>query len=227
VSVGFEPGTVTAIVGPSGAGKSTLVKLLLRSADPSEGRVLLDGQDLRGLTLAGVRRNVAVQFQESQLLDTGLFENVRYARPSATDGEVRAALQAASALGPDDGQDGEKDMRLGQHGRRLSGGQRRRVEIARLLIQEAPVVVLDEPTSGLDATTARSVMQAVRRSLVGRTVIVLTHDPVALEIADRVLSLDSGRLVDALSGSSVLEARTIDPPPQAGPAALVSTGSMG
>jgi ABC-type multidrug transport system fused ATPase/permease subunit len=218
VSVVFEPGTVTAIVGPSGAGKSTLVKLLLRFADPSEGRVLLDGQDLRGLTLESVRRNVAVQFQESQLLDAGLFENVRYARPSATDGQVRAALQAASALAVHDGSDGVGDMRLTQHGRRLSGGQRRRVEIARLLIQDAPVVVLDEPTSGLDADTARSVMQAVREALVGRTVIVFTHDPEALEIADRVLVLDSAHLVDAASDSAVREGTTIDSRPPGSPA---------
>jgi ABC-type multidrug transport system fused ATPase/permease subunit len=225
-SADFEPGTVTAIVGPSGAGKSTVVKLLLRFADPSEGRVLLDGQDLRELTMAGVRRNVAVQLQEPHLLDASLFENVRYARPSATDAEVRAALQAASAAGLHDGPDAEEDMRLAQHGRRLSGGQRRRVEIARLLLQDAPVVVLDEPTSALDADTARNVMQTVRRSLAGRTVIIITHDPVALEVADRVVGLESGRLVSAASALAFTRSPAAEPPLPAGLASFAATGSV-
>jgi ATP-binding cassette subfamily B protein len=196
VSIDFEPGTVTAIVGPSGAGKSTLVKLLLRFADPTHGRVLLDGRDLRALTLGGVRRNVAVQLQESHILDASLADNVRYARPSATDAEVESALQAAAVAGFRDELGEEGRVRLAQHGRRLSGGQRRRVEIARLLIQDAPVVVLDEPTAALDAETARQVMRSLRTLLAGRTVVVITHDPVALEVADRVVGLEAGRLVD-------------------------------
>jgi ABC-type multidrug transport system fused ATPase/permease subunit len=186
---------VTAIVGPSGAGKSTLVKLLLRFADPTAGRVLLDGRDLRALTLTGVRRNIAVQLQESHILDASLADNVRYARPAATEAEVEAALQAAAAVDFRDGLGADGLARLAQHGRRLSGGQRRRVEIARLLIQDAPVVVLDEPTAALDADTARHVMRSLKTLLAGRTVIVITHDPVALEVADRVVGLEAGRLV--------------------------------
>jgi ABC-type multidrug transport system fused ATPase/permease subunit len=203
LSLTFEPGQVTAIVGPSGAGKSTLVKLLLRFVDPDQGRVLLDGHDLRDLTLAGVRRNVAVQLQDSHLLDASLADNVRYARPSATDDEVQAALDAAAVAGFGDALDEGHQTRLAQHGRRLSGGQRKRVEIARLLIQDAPVVVLDEPTAALDGDTARAVMRAIRTLLAGRTVIVITHDPVALEIADRVIGLEAGR---AVSGTRAFEA---------------------
>ena len=199
VSIDFEPGGVTAVVGPSGAGKSTLVKLLLRFADPSQGRVLLDGRDFRELTLSGVRRNVAVQLQESHILDASLIDNVRYARPSATDAEVRAALEATAVAGFSDELGEGQDTRLAQHGRRLSGGQRKRVELARLLIQDAPVVVLDEPTVGLDADTARSVLRALRAMLSGRTVILITHDPVALEFADRVVGLESGRVVSVTS----------------------------
>jgi ABC-type multidrug transport system fused ATPase/permease subunit len=227
VSIDFAPGGVTAVVGPSGAGKSTLVKLLLRFADPSQGRVLLDGRDFRQLTLAGVRRNVAVQLQESHILDASLIDNVRYARPSATDAEVRAALEATAVAGFSAELDEGQDTRLAQHGRRLSGGQRKRVEIARLLIQDAPVVVLDEPTAGLDADTARGVLRALRHMLAGRTVILITHDPVALEFADRVVGLEAGRVVSvtaalaAAAGSSTVDREDAD-----GPALAVSGSAV-
>jgi ABC-type multidrug transport system fused ATPase/permease subunit len=211
ISLDFEPGSVSAVVGPSGAGKSTLVKLLMRFADPTQGRVLLDGRDIRDLTLAGLRRNVAVQLQDAHILDATLSENVRYARPSATDREVAAALEAASAAGFGDELDGRDGARLSQHGRRLSGGQRKRVEIARLLVHDAPVIVLDEPTAGLDADTARHVMGSLRRLLAGRTVIIITHDPVALEVADRVVGLEAGRIASVTSALAAA-AREADPP---------------
>jgi ATP-binding cassette, subfamily B, bacterial len=194
VSLAFEPGSMTAVIGPSGAGKSTLVKLLLRFADPTSGRVTLDGRDLRDLTLGGVRRNIAVLLQDAHVRDASLAENVRYARPDATDAEVQAALEAAAAVGFSDALDAGHETRLAQHGRRLSGGQRKRIEIARLLVQDAPVVVLDEPTAALDADTSRQVMRSLRALMAGRTIILITHDPVALEFADRVVGLDQGRL---------------------------------
>jgi ABC-type multidrug transport system fused ATPase/permease subunit len=202
IDLDFEPGSVTGIVGPSGAGKSTLVKLLLRFVDPSDGRVLLDGRDLRDLTIQGVRRNIGVLLQEPHVLDRNLIDNVRYARPDATEDEVRAALAAAAASGFSEALGEGHQTRLAQHGRRLSGGQRKRIEVARLLVHDAPVVVLDEPTSGLDAATARAVMRGLRELLVGRTVIVITHDPVALEVVDRIVGLDGGRLVTAASALS-------------------------
>jgi ABC-type multidrug transport system fused ATPase/permease subunit len=197
LSLELLPGTVTAIAGPSGAGKSTLVKLLLRFADPTNGRVLLDGHDLRDLTLPAVRRNVGVLLQEVHVLDGGVLENVRYARPDATDDEVRAALEAANAVGFMEQLPQGSQTRLAQRGRRLSGGQRQRIAIARLLVQDAPVVVLDEPTASLDPATARSVITALLQLLGSRTVIVVTHDPAVLEAADRVLRLEDGRLGDA------------------------------
>ncbi len=194
VSLAFEPATVTAVVGPSGAGKSTLVKLLLRFADPTDGRILLDGTDVRDLTLRGLRRNVGVLLQEIHVLDTSLAENVRYARPDATDAEVAAALAAADAAGFTAELAEGEGTRLTQRGRRLSGGQRQRIGIARLLVQDAPVVVLDEPTAALDRATAVRVMQATRRALAGRTVIIVTHDPSAMAVADRIVQLDTGRV---------------------------------
>jgi ABC-type transport system involved in cytochrome bd biosynthesis fused ATPase/permease subunit len=168
---------------------------------------------------------VAVQLQESHILDASLADNVRYARPSATDDEVQAALDAAAvasfgeALG-----DGHR-TRLTQRGRRLSGGQRKRVEIARLLIHDAPVVVLDEPTAALDADTARAVMRAIRSLLAGRTVIIITHDPVALEVADRVIGLESGCVVSGSSALAAVNHASDAAPVDAGDSALVPSGS--
>jgi ABC-type multidrug transport system fused ATPase/permease subunit len=196
VSLDLQPGSVTAIAGPSGAGKSTLVKLLLRFADPGQGRVLLDGHDLRDLTLPAVRRNIGVLLQEVHVFDGGAMANVRYARPDATDTEVRAALEAASAAGFLDRLPEGSAARLAQRGRRLSGGQRQRIAIARLLVQDAPVVVLDEPTASLDPATSRQVIAGLLGLLKSRTVIVVTHDPAVLESADRIVRLEDGRLVD-------------------------------
>lgn len=201
VTVAFEPGTVTAIVGPSGSGKSTLLKLLLRFADPDQGRVLLDGHDVRDLTLRGLRRNVGALLQDVHVFDRSLIENVRYARPDASDEEVRDALRAAEVAGfAAELPEGELTT-LSQRGRRLSGGQRQRIAIARLLLQAAPVVILDEPTASLDAETARRVMAALRVLLQRSTVIIATHDPVAVEMTDRVLRLDNGRVVEAASAT--------------------------
>jgi ATP-binding cassette subfamily B protein len=195
VSVAFPVGTVTAVVGPSGAGKSTLVKLLVRFAEVTSGRVLLDGADVRDLTLHGLRRNVGVLLQEIHVLDTSLVENVRYARPDATDADVARALAAADAAGFSAALGRGGATRLAQKGRRLSGGERQRIGIARLLVQDAPVVLLDEPTASLDRETAERVMRAIRVALEGRTVIIVTHDPVAMQVADRVVRLERGRVV--------------------------------
>jgi ABC-type multidrug transport system fused ATPase/permease subunit len=195
VSLELQPGTFTAVVGASGAGKSTLVKLLLRFADPGRGRILLDGVDLRDLALVAVRRNIGVLLQEVHVLDTGLVDNVRYARPDATDDDVRRALEAAHAAGFTDELPGGGTTRLAQRGRRLSGGQRQRIAIARLLVQDPPVVVLDEPTASLDPEAARSVMARLRTLLADRTVVLVTHDPIALDVADRVVVLEGGRLM--------------------------------
>jgi ABC-type transport system involved in cytochrome bd biosynthesis fused ATPase/permease subunit len=135
-----------------------------------------------------------VLLQEIHVLDTSLVENVRYARPDATDAEVERALAAADAAGFTASLGKGGSTRLAQKGRRLSGGERQRIGIARLLVHDAPVVVLDEPTASLDRETAGRVMRALRVALEGRTVIVVTHDPVAMEVADRVVRLERGRL---------------------------------
>jgi len=196
VSVDVSPGETVAVVGPSGAGKSTLVRLLSRVVDPTEGAVRLDGHDLRAVRIRSVRSNVSVLLQETLLLDATVRANIAYARPGATDAEVEAAAVAADAHRFVSALPDGYATSVGPRGRSLSGGQRQRIATARALLQDAPVLVLDEPTTGLDEATARTVLRSLADVRRGRTTILVTHDPVAIEVADRVLRLSGGRLVE-------------------------------
>jgi len=194
VSLTVEPGEIVALVGPSGAGKSTLAELLVRFADPERGAVLLDGHNLRDLTLASVRDHVGLLLQDTTLLDATAREAIAMARPGATDDEVEAAARAAGihhviATLPDG-----YDTRLGSGGGRLSGGERRRLAIARALVRDTPVLVLDEPTTGLDEAARDALLDPLRRLARGRTTILISHDPAVVEWADRVLELREGAL---------------------------------
>ncbi|WP_219416282.1 ABC transporter ATP-binding protein [Pseudonocardia nigra] len=189
-----RPGERVGVVGPSGSGKSTLVALLLRLLDPQSGRVLLDGHDLRDLTLASVRSTCAVVLQESVLFADTVRENIRLARPEAADDEVCAAAVAADADAfirelPDG-----YDTVLAERGDSLSGGQRQRLAIARAVLRDAPVVLLDEPTTGLDAQSRRSVLAALDRLTAGRTVLVVAHHEELLASCDRLVRIDDGRI---------------------------------
>jgi ATP-binding cassette, subfamily B, bacterial len=194
VSLAIEPGEVLALVGPSGAGKSTLAKLMLRFYDPDFGRILLDGHDLRGLTLSSVRDNIALLLQETLVFDGTVYENIAYGRRDATREQVDAAAIAADAhefiAALPDGYDTE----IGQKGRRLSGGQRQRIAIARAMVRDAPVLILDEPTTGVDAESGSRIMGPLRRLMGGRTTIVISHNLVTVRDADRIAVLEGGRI---------------------------------
>ena len=195
VSLLVRPGRCVAVVGASGAGKSTLAKLALRFADPGHGVVRLDGHDLRDVTLHSLRENVALLLQEAPLFDGTVRENVAYGRAAATDEQVAAALGAAAAAGLADELLDGLDTRTGQRGRALSGGQRRRVAMARALLQDAPVVVLDEPSAGLDAESSRRLLPPLRRLMHDRATLLITHDLELAAAADEVIVLEAGRVV--------------------------------
>lgn len=196
VDLRIRPGEKVAIVGPTGTGKSTLVSLLARFYDPTEGRVLIDGRDVRTVTLESLRRQVAIVFQEPVLFAASIAENVGYGKPEATEEEVRAAAERAGVhdvlLGLSEGY----ETVVGERGCTVSGGQRQCVAIARAMIKDAPIVILDEPTTGLDSESAVVVLRALDRLMEGRTVLMISHQLGSIRAADRILVLQGGKIVE-------------------------------
>ncbi len=185
----LEPGKRVALVGPSGAGKTTVTHLLLRFLDPEDGRVTLAGRDLREYRQEDVRRMFALAGQEAHLFDSTIRENIRLARPGASDDEIVAALSRAQAgdwvASLADG----LDTLVGEEGMELSGGQRQRLVLARALLADAPVLVLDEPTAHLDPETARELVGDILGAADGRSVLLVTHRPEGLDLVDEVVAL--------------------------------------
>ncbi len=196
VDLDVRAGTTHALVGATGSGKSTLLRLAARFADPSAGRILFDGHDLRDLALRWLRAHVAYVPQEMALLRPAVWENIAYGRPGATRAE---AIAAAKAVGVQDVlaalRDGY-DTKVGEGGVGLSGGQRQCIAIARAMVRDAPVLLLDEPTTGLDATTESVVLGALDRLREGRTTLVVSHQLAAVRGADRITVLVGGRVAE-------------------------------
>jgi thiol reductant ABC exporter CydC subunit len=202
VSLTLAPGRRVALVGPSGSGKTTVANLLLRFLDPVQGRLMLDARDLREYRQEDVRRVLAVAGQDSHLFATTIRENVRLAKPDATDTQVEQALRRAHvwdwvATLPDG-----LDTQVGEEGRWLSGGQRQRIALARAVLAERPVVILDEPTAHLDHATARALMDDVLDALVDKTLLLITHRSEGLERMDEIIELDDGRIVGGVRRST-------------------------
>jgi ATP-binding cassette, subfamily B, bacterial len=197
INLRIAAGERVALIGPSGAGKSTLVNLLLRLAEPSSGRILIDGIDIRRYTRASLRRAFGVVPQEPMLFAVSVRENIAYGRPEATADEVEAAARAARAHEFIVDLAHGYDTELGERAASLSGGQRQRLCLARALVKQPAVLLMDEPTAAVDPRSARLIHEAVARVHQGRTLLVITHDTRALAGYHRVITLDGGRITDA------------------------------
>jgi glucan exporter ATP-binding protein len=196
VSFVARPGTSVALVGQTGAGKSTAMNLLQRLWDPVEGRVLIDGQDLRDVTLESLRQSIGVVFQESMLFNRSIRENLRIGHPDASDEQIERACRLADAHEFIMRQPYGYDTIVGERGTTLSGGQRQRLAIARALLKDPPILILDEATSALDAATEARVSRAMATLMKGRTTFIIAHRLCTVRDADEILVFDGGRIVE-------------------------------
>ncbi len=191
----IRPGETVAVVGRTGSGKSTIARLLPRFYDVDEGAVLLDGQDVRDLTVHSVRANVAVVLDEPFLFSVSIRDNIAYARPDASIEDVQSAARAAHADEFIDQLPEGYDTIIGERGYDLSGGQRQRIAIARTLLANPPVLVLDDATSAVDVQVEEHIHEALRALLSGRTTLVIAHRLSTISLADRVVLIEGGRVV--------------------------------
>ncbi|HET6183275.1 MAG TPA: glucan ABC transporter ATP-binding protein/ permease [Acetobacteraceae bacterium] len=196
VSFTAHKGMVVALVGHTGAGKSTVMSLLQRLWDPTEGRITIDGQDIRQVTLESLRRAIGVVFQESMLFNRSIRDNLLVGKPDATQEEIEYACKLADAHEFIMRQTRGYDTLIGERGSTLSGGQRQRLAIARALLKNPPILILDEATSALDAATEARVSRALRNLMRGRTTFVIAHRLSTVRDADQILVFDSGRIIE-------------------------------
>jgi ATP-binding cassette subfamily B protein len=205
INLEVEPGRTVALVGPSGSGKTSLVALIARLYDPSEGVVEVDGADVRSVDVASLRSEVAFVADDSFLFSASVAENIAYAHPGATREEIEAAARRARADGFIRDLPGGYETRVGERGLTLSGGQRQRVAIARALLADPRILILDDATSSVDATTERQIKRGLREVMEGRTTFVIAHRLSTVSLADEVVVMDGGRIVDRGTHEELLE----------------------
>ena len=201
-----EPGQTLALVGPTGSGKSTTLALLQRLRDPQEGKILVDGVDIRDVTLTSLRQSIAVVFQDAGLFNKSIEDNIRIGRPSATQEEVETAARLAEADDFIRTKPGGYQFVIGERGSALSGGERQRIAIARAILKSAPILILDEATSALDNETEAKIKRALDAVRRGRTTFLIAHRLSTVSNADRIVVLDRGRIVEAGTFSELAEA---------------------
>jgi subfamily B ATP-binding cassette protein MsbA len=201
----IRPGETVAVVGPSGAGKSTLLNLIPRFFDPASGRITIDGQDIRTVTLNSLRRHIALVTQEVALFNDTIYNNIAYGNPTATREQIIAAAKDAAAHGFISKLEHGYDTPVSEAGSNLSGGQRQRIAIARALLKDAPILLLDEATSALDTQSEREVQKALDRLMKGRTTLVVAHRLSTVVGADRILVMQHGHIVESGTHAQLLK----------------------
>ena len=194
INVRLSPGQKVALVGESGGGKTTFSNLLMRLYDADSGEIYIDGTDIGQVSRASVREHIATVFQDAALFSGTIRENIAYARPEASDDEVRAAAKAANALGFIESFPDGLDTEIGERGIKLSGGQKQRVAIARALLKDAPILILDEATSSLDSKAEHEVQQALDRLMKGRTTLIIAHRLSTIASVDQIVTIKDGHI---------------------------------
>ncbi|MGE4610347.1 MAG: ABC transporter ATP-binding protein [Paracoccaceae bacterium] len=208
-SLTIKPGEKVALVGRSGAGKSTVLSLLLRMRDVESGAILLDGQDVRTLTQDGLRRQIGMVTQDTQMFNRSVRDNILYGRPDATDADLMAACEQAQAaefiVGMADGKGRVGlDAYLGERGVKLSGGQRQRVALARVILKNAPILALDEATSALDSEVEAAIQDTLDGLMEGKTVVAIAHRLSTIAQMDRIVVMDNGRIIEQGTHAALL-----------------------
>ena len=196
INLTISPGEKIAVVGATGAGKSTLMSLIPRFYDPNQGKVRIDGKDIRNYAVQSLREQISLVLQDSLLFTGSIRENIAFGRPGATDEQIAAASVTANADEFIQQLPDRYETLVAERGTSLSGGQKQRIAIARAILRDAPILLLDEPTSSLDSSSERVVMDALERAAKGRTTLIIAHRLSTTRLADRIVVLDHGRIVE-------------------------------
>jgi len=209
VSFSCEPGMMVALVGPTGVGKTTATQLISRFYDPIEGRILIDGQDIKTVTLESLRHNISPVLQDTFLFNGSIAENIGYARPDATQEEIEAAAKAAHIHEDILHMPQQYETQVGERGLRLSGGQKQRVAIARAILRTSPIIVLDEATASVDVATERQIQKAIGELAGKRTIIAIAHRLSTIMNADLILVINDGEIVERGTHAELMDKKGV------------------